>query len=153
MRFETPRRCCVARILAQDFTLNIYSEVLKNRRDFSERLVPRVSRTQSIAAQAPHRYLKYNCTTIGGTARHGVAWRANENRNKSATGENPDSRTRKSLRARNEGCAMSFIAAFPAVYRDSLANGKRHNGRTRIGTKSRRDGTRYRQAMPVVSPS
>lgn len=39
---------------------------------------------------------------------------------------------------------MSFIAAFPAVYRDSLANGKRHNGRTRMEQRvdaTRRDGT------------
>lgn len=35
-----------------------------------------------------------------------------------------------------QGGGASFIVAFPAVYRDSLANGKRQNG-GHAGTKSR----------------
>lgn len=54
--------------------------------------------------------------------------RASENRIKAQRVKIQTSGVRKSLRARNEGCAVSFIAAFPAVYRDSLANGKQHNG-------------------------
>lgn len=45
---------------------------------------------------------------------------------------------------------MSFIAAFPAVYRDSLANGKRHNGVHEWNKESTKGGGgRYRQASPA----
>lgn len=57
---------------------------------------------------------------------------------------------------------MSFIAAFPAVYRDSLANGKQHNGVHEWNKEPRRvaagrgggGGARYRPgvALPLVSP-
>lgn len=52
---------------------------------------------------------------------------------------------RESREARRLQRGASFIVAFPAVYRDSLANGKRHNG-GHDGTK--RGPCRYRGIVP-----
>lgn len=122
--------------------------MLKNHWDFSEKNVPRVSHTHTVNRRHKLHRSEIYCRVARDRRRSAARERESD---KSATGENPDSRMRKSLRARNEGCAVSFIAAFPAVYRDSLANGKRHNGHDGTRMEQRVDATRRGQVSPGVA--